>query len=62
MVVESASTSKILQLGHAAETMSMSNAISWPQPESAGGRLLPPFWSTLVKQPGPQAGSPNWAR
>src|SRR5262245_7143268 len=59
-----ASTSRMLHCGQIAETMSMSSAISWPQPEFAAGGVVPPFWLILRKQPFAvvHGGSPNWLR
>lgn len=48
---ESASTSRMWHSGQAAETASRSSAVSMDQSASSGGRLWPPFWSSLVKQP-----------
>ena len=62
MLGEFASTSRILQPGQAAETMSRSSAISCPQEAFAAGRVEPPVWFTFVKQPLVQAGSPYCAR
>jgi hypothetical protein len=47
-----ASTSRMLQLGHADETMSRSSAISSAQPRlGAGYEPWTPFWLTFLKQP-----------
>ena len=47
-----ASTSRILQSGQTAETMSTSSEISPAQPASGlGSGLAAPFWFTLRKQP-----------
>ena len=61
---ESASTSSSLQWGHIAEAISRSSAVSCAQLGSGPGKLVPPFSSTLRKQPFAlvQAGSPNLAR
>src|SRR6266480_2155391 len=47
----SASTSRMLHRGHAAETACTSSAISTPQPGSGNGGVDPPRWFTLRKQP-----------
>ena len=59
-----ASTSRIEHFGQAALTMSRSRAISWPQPASAIGGVVPPSWLTLRKQPLAvvHAGKPYCAR
>src|SRR5690242_16922952 len=59
-----ASTSRMWQFGQIAEAMSRSSEISSAQPESTAGKLVPPFWSTLRKQPLAvvQAERPNWLR
>src|SRR5215468_11163309 len=49
--LSSASTSRILQRGHDAETACTSSAISTPQPGSPGGGTLPPRWFSLRKHP-----------
>jgi hypothetical protein len=47
-----ASTSRILQFGQTAETMSMSSEISCDQLAFAAGRLVVlPVWLTFLKQP-----------
>ncbi|SFY51810.1 hypothetical protein STEPF1_05076 [Streptomyces sp. F-1] len=47
-----ASTSRILQFGQVALTMSRSSEISPAQPLSAvGSEVVEPVWPTLVKQP-----------
>ena len=51
MLGESASTSRMRQSGQAEETASRSSAVSMDQLGLFGGRLWPPFWSSLVKQP-----------
>src|SRR5437868_15472450 len=66
-LVEVASTRRMLQPGQIAETMSRSREISWAQPLSALGYVVPPVWSTLRKQPVPdefdvQAGNPKVER
>src|SRR6185295_16856131 len=50
--------------GQAALTMSRSSAISSAQPVFPRGYLVPPFWSTFLKQPLAvvHGGRPNWAR
>src|SRR5437763_427407 len=49
---EDASTSRILQSGQVAETMSRSRLISMAQPGSAAGiGEVAPFWFTFLKQP-----------
>ena len=63
--LELASTRRMLQLGHTADTISMSSAISPPQPEFAAGRgLAPPLSLTFRKHPllVVHGGSPYWAR
>src|SRR5262245_7636688 len=51
-LAELASTSRMLQFGQIAETMSMSSEISPAQPASlAGNGLVAPFWLTWRKQP-----------
>ena len=59
-----ASTSRMLQSGHVAETMSRSSEISCAQPPFVRGYDVPPRWSILRKQPLAvvHAGSPNCAR
>jgi len=60
-----ASTSRMWQLGHTADTASRSSAISPPQPESAAGyEPATPLWFTFLKQPLAvvQAGSPKCDR
>ena len=54
-------TTMILQSGHAAETASTSRACSPAQPVSKRGRLVPPFWSMIFRQPEAvvQAGMPK---
>src|SRR5215831_9425424 len=55
-----ASTSRMLQFGQIADTMSTSSDISSPQPTSvAGSGLAWPFWFTFVKFAG---GRPNVER
>jgi hypothetical protein len=58
------STSRILQRGQTAETISRSRSISWPQPVSPAGGAVPPRWLTFRKQPfaAVQGGNPNWLR
>ena len=54
-------TTTILQSGQAAETASTSSACSPAQPTLIRGRLVPPFWSMIFRQPLAvvQAGRPN---
>ena len=61
---ESASTSRMWQFGHAADTACTSSAISTPHPGSGRGGEAPPRWLTFRKQPfaDVQDGSPHAAR
>src|SRR3954451_19239162 len=65
VVGQVASTSRILQSGQVAETMSRSSEISPAQPVSAlGNEVVDPVWLTFVKQPFAtvQAGRPYCVR
>src|SRR5438309_4233096 len=60
----SASTSRILHRGQAAETAWTSSAISTPHPGSANGGVDAPRWLTFRKQPvdDPHGGNPHARR
>ena len=59
----SASTSRMLQFGQIADTMSRSDDSSVAHPASGGGSgLVCPFWFTFVKHPLPHAGRPHAER